>query len=235
MPSLSDEEYAALKEDIRINGQQIPILIDEDNNILDGHNRWEICQELGIEPIVEVKEGLADDEAKWNYALRLNNTRRHMTLEQKQTLVRSELRRNPNRTDAAIARSLGVSGTMVGRYRREMQEEAERETWDPRYRAAIEEIVELTRQQVDSWARLADLIVEIDRDWGDNFDEMIERIGLDEHTAAEMFHNIETWSWDRWPSLQRTFRKLVPYRQRLTHGITFTDETGFSDHPWAAD
>jgi|GEM_PF-2679046 len=226
MPPLSDEEYAALKDDIRVNGQIVPILIDEHNNILDGHNRYQICTELGIEPIVEVKEGLSEAE-KWGTALRLNANRRQLSNEQKRTLVQNELRRDPSRTDAAIARAIGVSASMVGSHRREMQAEAEKDSWSPEYREAIEHIVELTRQEVEGWARLADIVEQFARDDPDNFDTYMERIGLDEETAAQLFHHVETYSWNKWPSLVRTFQKLVPFRERLTHGVTYTEEHGF--------
>ena len=77
MSQLSEEEYASLKEDIRTNGLIYPIQIDEDGNILDGHNRDNICKELGIPPRYEVQKDL-DDEAKWNFALRANTNRRHL-------------------------------------------------------------------------------------------------------------------------------------------------------------
>jgi ParB-like chromosome segregation protein Spo0J len=44
---LSDEEYTALKKDIEDRGIKVPIELDSDGNILDGHHRWQIAQELG--------------------------------------------------------------------------------------------------------------------------------------------------------------------------------------------
>jgi hypothetical protein len=45
-----------LKNSISSKGLHLPIIINQDNVILDGHNRLKICQELGIEPKFEVKE-----------------------------------------------------------------------------------------------------------------------------------------------------------------------------------
>ena len=45
-----------LKNSISNKGLHLPIIINQDNVILDGHNRLKICQELGIEPKFEVKE-----------------------------------------------------------------------------------------------------------------------------------------------------------------------------------
>jgi ParB-like chromosome segregation protein Spo0J len=44
---LSPQEREALKRDIEARGIQVPIELDSEGNILDGHHRWEIAQELG--------------------------------------------------------------------------------------------------------------------------------------------------------------------------------------------
>ena len=56
--SLSTSEYELLKNSISNKGLHLPIIINQDNVILDGHNRLKICQELGIEPKFEVKKFL---------------------------------------------------------------------------------------------------------------------------------------------------------------------------------
>lgn len=47
---LSVKEYKELKESINDKGLHLPILINNKNEILDGHNRYQICNELDIEP-----------------------------------------------------------------------------------------------------------------------------------------------------------------------------------------
>src|SRR5919198_5331528 len=49
IPPLSAEEYEGLKERIKQNGL-VPIIINSQGVILDGHHRFRACQELGIEP-----------------------------------------------------------------------------------------------------------------------------------------------------------------------------------------
>ena len=44
---LSKLEYEVLKNSISNKGLHLPIIINQDNVILDGHNRLKICQELG--------------------------------------------------------------------------------------------------------------------------------------------------------------------------------------------
>ncbi len=76
MPALDDDARAALRADIEAHGIQVPIVRTRDGRIVDGHNRAQIAEELGIEcPAVVVDVG--DDEAT-EMALRLNILRRHM-------------------------------------------------------------------------------------------------------------------------------------------------------------
>jgi ParB-like chromosome segregation protein Spo0J len=42
LPPLSREEYEALRASIRANDVLNPVIFDEDDNVLDGHNRLEI-------------------------------------------------------------------------------------------------------------------------------------------------------------------------------------------------
>jgi len=44
---LRPEEYVALEADIRERGVQVPVEVDEEGNVLDGHHRVEIAKRLG--------------------------------------------------------------------------------------------------------------------------------------------------------------------------------------------
>ena len=55
-PNLSNEEFTALKDSIKRNGQRDKILLFEDQ-ILDGWHRYRACLELGKEPIFGVFTG----------------------------------------------------------------------------------------------------------------------------------------------------------------------------------
>lgn len=61
---LSKLEYKILKESISNKGLHLPIIVNQDNVILVGHNRLKICQELGIEPKFEVREFKASLQEK---------------------------------------------------------------------------------------------------------------------------------------------------------------------------
>ena len=48
LPPLTGEQLGLLEEDIRRNGCYSPIVVNENLEIVDGHNRFDICQRLGI-------------------------------------------------------------------------------------------------------------------------------------------------------------------------------------------
>jgi ParB-like chromosome segregation protein Spo0J len=50
VPELSPEEYESLKQSIMKDGLYVPIIVNQNGIILDGHHRYKACQELGIEP-----------------------------------------------------------------------------------------------------------------------------------------------------------------------------------------
>ena len=119
MPPLSEEEYAALRNDIEHNGILVPILVDQHGRILDGHHRVKIANELGIDYQREVRE-IADDNEAHDLALTLNLVRRHLNREQKRALIRSEIERTPDASDREIARRTASAPTTVGAVRRRL-------------------------------------------------------------------------------------------------------------------
>jgi ParB family transcriptional regulator, chromosome partitioning protein len=55
MTPLTEWEYERLKKSIKKHGLIYPIIVNQDNVILDGYYRYKACKELGIKPRVEVK------------------------------------------------------------------------------------------------------------------------------------------------------------------------------------
>jgi hypothetical protein len=87
LPPLTDDEYDALKADIAEHGILYPVIVDEDDRVLDGVHRVRIAAELGIEPPVNRHTGL-DDERKLHLAVGLNMRRRHLDADRRRALVR---------------------------------------------------------------------------------------------------------------------------------------------------
>ena len=122
MPPLSDEEYAELKSDIDARGVMVPIEFDEHGNVLDGHHRLMICNELGIKDYPKViRAGMTESE-KRTHARKLNMARRQLNQEQRRELIREQLRETPEKSDRQIATGLGVSNSTVSIQRKNMEQ-----------------------------------------------------------------------------------------------------------------
>lgn len=122
MPPLSKEEFEALKSDIAERGVLVPIEVDEEGVILDGHHRYRACVELGIEDYPKVvREGLSEAE-KRTHALRLNLARRHLSRSQRRALIREYLELHSELSDREIARRLGTTHPTVGSVRLELED-----------------------------------------------------------------------------------------------------------------
>lgn len=71
VPKLSEQEYSSLKQDINEYGQLYPIIINQGGIVLDGHHRFRICQELGLEPQYKVME-FKDKEKERVFVIKSN-------------------------------------------------------------------------------------------------------------------------------------------------------------------
>lgn len=79
-PVMSDADFTALMDDIRENGQQVPIQL-YDGQIIDGAHRYKACVELGVEPDTQDWDGT---EAQLiPHVVSLNDRRRHLTASQR--------------------------------------------------------------------------------------------------------------------------------------------------------
>ena len=76
-PLIEGEEFAALVEDIRAHGLELPIHTYE-GKILDGRNRYRACLEAGREPHYKVYEG----DSPASFVVSMNKHRRHLTSSQ---------------------------------------------------------------------------------------------------------------------------------------------------------
>lgn len=84
---LSDADYQTLKESIEKHGLYSPVVINTRDEILDGHNRYRVCQELGIEPMTEVKF-FDDKEEEKIFVIEANLKRRQLSDIERIDLVR---------------------------------------------------------------------------------------------------------------------------------------------------
>jgi ParB-like chromosome segregation protein Spo0J len=84
-PMLDDEAIQELADDIAKNGLRNPIVIDQDDCILDGRNRAAACAIAQVEPVFEPFIGT--DEEKLAYVVSANVHRRHLTTSQRASVA----------------------------------------------------------------------------------------------------------------------------------------------------
>lgn len=110
--ALDPATEAALRASISRWGVIVPVIVDMDGNILDGHHRSRIATELGMKyPTNRIQ--VNSREMGEEIARTLNTDRRHLTVEQRQQLV-ADLRAQGFST-RAIAGAVGVNDRTVRR------------------------------------------------------------------------------------------------------------------------
>jgi hypothetical protein len=121
LPPLRPEERQALAENIRRRGVLVDVVVTEDYEVLDGHNRLEIAAELGLAHVpIEVMTGLSGEQ-KRQLALDLNLHRRHLSREEIREVIERSLRADPGQSDRAIADTLKVDHKTVGVARKRLE------------------------------------------------------------------------------------------------------------------
>ena len=113
MDPLPLEQFESLKKSIAEYGVQVAVEYDDAGNILDGHHRVKAAKELGLDWPKVVRAGLTESQ-KIAHSRRLNYERRHLTRAQRRQVIKDHLKENPELSDRAIARDLGVTGQTVG-------------------------------------------------------------------------------------------------------------------------
>jgi ParB-like chromosome segregation protein Spo0J len=125
LPVLKPEERAALKALIQEQGILDPIKVDEEDNVLDGHNRLEIAVELELKDIpTKLVAGLTDAQ-KRDLAEDLNLHRRHLKREEINKVLARRVKANPELSDRAIAGSVGVDHKTVAPVRASLERSGE--------------------------------------------------------------------------------------------------------------
>jgi len=82
-PMMTDAEIKDLAEDIKRNGQRVPITLYQ-GKVLDGRNRLKACQMASVQPRTVQYTG-TDDPYMWVWSL--NAERRHLTSQEQKALI----------------------------------------------------------------------------------------------------------------------------------------------------
>lgn len=136
---LTPSEYDSLKSSIRESGVTVPVVLDESGNIIDGHHRQRIFDELTAEGVTlpplpkTIKIGMTEEQ-KISLAYELNLNRRHYSPEEitelrsrsgKRKSVEESLKQSPQMADRWHAQQTGISDKTIGTVRKEMESGAE--------------------------------------------------------------------------------------------------------------
>lgn len=123
MPRLSAEDYADLRKSIEKSGVLVPVVVNHEGQIIDGHHRAEIADELRITWPSQTVSGTPAEMRSMAYALNLH--RRHLNSEQRKELIRRSLTSDPELSNREHARRTGVSDKTVAVAREPMESGAE--------------------------------------------------------------------------------------------------------------
>jgi hypothetical protein len=119
-PGISDAELRQLGEDIKTNGLRVPLVLVGDGRLIDGRNRLDAMERVGV-PIFDNLGELAlpfetaEDADPLLYVISANFHRRHLTPEQRDELVQKLKADRPELSIRAIAVATRTSKSKVGR------------------------------------------------------------------------------------------------------------------------
>ena len=125
VPDLSASDYEALLTSVRDPGVLVPIVIDEDGFIIDGHHRWRAAQDAGRRDVPFIILPGLTEQQKREEARRLNLARRHLTTAQKYDIIDEQLRETPEKSARTIGRTLGVAHKTVEKRKKKLEAEGE--------------------------------------------------------------------------------------------------------------
>jgi len=116
LPDLLPQQYDDLRDSIAENGVDIPKVVDQEGNTLDGFHRQRACDELGIFCPSEVRQ-FATEAEKCEFILRANCRRRMLNRKQREKLIETYLVRDPQIADNSLGSLIGVSKNTVAKVR----------------------------------------------------------------------------------------------------------------------
>lgn len=120
---LNERERIALKKSINRRGIQSPVIVDENDDIIDGANRASVAAELKIDtlPTKRIGRGNMTDDEKAQLCVDLNAARRHLKpgemkelmKERQERVERVVVARSEGKSTREIAKGEGVSQPQI--------------------------------------------------------------------------------------------------------------------------
>ena len=106
VPRPEKNQIRALKESMKESGQQVKIIVNAEGVILDGHTRYQICQDLGLEPKYQIKKFKTKQDEK-EFVISANLNRRQLTMFERGELLFSWWKEEKKRSKAEGGRDRG--------------------------------------------------------------------------------------------------------------------------------
>jgi hypothetical protein len=118
---LTQDEMVNLRKSVRRNGVVTPVVVDENDGVIDGANRLRVAEELDCKTVpVEVRRGLTH-EKKRELARSLNIDRRQLTRAEVREQIAESLKDDPTQSDNKVAQEIGVSHNTVAAVREDLE------------------------------------------------------------------------------------------------------------------
>lgn len=122
-PPATKDEREALKRSIEAVGLQSSVVVDAQGNIIDGHERRDICNELGIDWLkcADVRGNFTEADAKaLHVELNLFRKSVHLTRTKRNELIEVYLIAHSHLSNSQIAKLFGVDTSTVNRRRKSL-------------------------------------------------------------------------------------------------------------------
>jgi ParB-like chromosome segregation protein Spo0J len=132
LPPLDTDLYDRLREDIRLRGIQVPLLVDNaTGDVIDGKLRKQIAVELKIRDIPTIYVARLSPEERDDLRLAVNLYRRHLSRPQMREMIAWALKQRPEASDRSLADGCGVDHKTVGGIRKRLESTGEFPSWTP--------------------------------------------------------------------------------------------------------
>ena len=120
LPELPISEYETLKASIAARGVDVPILVDQNKEIVDGKHRRRACDELGID-CPSIVQYVGSEIERLQLRLQLNCNRRHLNGKQKREMIATYLRTDPQIGNPELGDIIGCDMKTVETVRRKLE------------------------------------------------------------------------------------------------------------------
>ncbi len=155
-PLLDKASLQALADDIKANGQRVPIIL-LDGAVLDGRNRWLACEIAGVTPTTTAYAGDTTPGALLAFVISTNLNRRHLDESQRAT-IGARLCKDFDSGTRDAAHSLNVSHTSVALAIKVLDKAPGLVPLVEAGRLAVSDAVKATKEEPETQAAIARII-----------------------------------------------------------------------------